>query len=279
MASPASRNWTSRPTRNAKELGAAKSTFVVNPDFGYLNSQVPNKHAFRSHLGARAGEQTQIELQELSQVAVEPSNNDFKAGISRLEVNVNFEKENIPLSGTTRPCISEYTSSDLASTGSTSCISYRRAYSPRTQTSTDGRRHVKAEEDYVRVPPQLSKSASLHILQLEAEVALLRREIRDNHEATQRVIQGLQRDLEDMRGTCLAFQKRVDGLRVRVNRAEGHIDEIVGHLPAHYGWRSEVGSDFDPDTTLTEVDDGSQPVDEPWWPDASDVEVKKENDG
>ncbi|KAJ7914120.1 hypothetical protein B0H13DRAFT_2325707 [Mycena leptocephala] len=257
MASPDSRNWTSRRLETPRSWLFAS---VVNPDFGYLNSQVPNKHAFRSHLGARAGEQTQIELQELSQVAAEPSNNDFKAGISHLEVNVKFEKENTPLSV---PAVFP--------TVAPTVRAHKRA---RMEDDT-----VKAEEDYVRVPPQLSKSASLHILQLEAEVALLRREIRDNHEATQRVIQGLQRDLEDMRGTCLAFQKRVDGLRVRVNRAEGHIDEIVGHLPAHYGWRSEVGSDFDPDTTLTEVDDGSQPVDEPWWPDTSDVEVKKENDG
>jgi hypothetical protein len=47
-------------------------------------------------------------------------------------------------------------------------------------------------------------------------------------------------------------------------------------LPSLYGWKSEIGSDFDPDATL-DGEDGSQPVVEPWWSEeGSDVDVKKD---
>jgi hypothetical protein len=73
----------------------------VNPDFGYLNSQVPDKTAFKYYLGALAGEQTQLELQEVSQ----NTSADIKseAGIAVTEVKspvVKIEKENLPPSGT-----------------------------------------------------------------------------------------------------------------------------------------------------------------------------------
>jgi hypothetical protein len=64
-----------------------------------------------------------------------------------------------------------------------------------------------------------------------------------------------------------------------MDRVEGHIDEMAIHLPAHHGWRSEVGSECDPDTTLAdvEVEDGSQPV-EDWTQDRS-VEVDRDEKG
>lgn len=135
---------------------------------------------------------------------------------------------------------------------------------------------VKTEEDCGPVlgEPSQSASPSLRIAQLQNEVAVLRAQIRVNQETMDRFI-GMQHDWEDLRQTCLRFQSRVGGLSVRMNRVEGHIDEIVEHLPAHYGWKSEIGSDFDPDATI-EVEDGSQPVVDPWWLEESDVSVKKE---
>ncbi|KAF8135946.1 hypothetical protein K438DRAFT_1997076 [Mycena galopus ATCC 62051] len=131
-------------------------------------------------------------------------------------------------------------------------------------------------EDSIPVPEGLCSSATLRIAQLENEVALLRAQLRTNQQPTDQFIQGLQRDWDNLRRTCLSFQTRVGGHGVRLNRVEGHIDEIVEHLPSHYGWKSEIGSDYDPDATL-DVEDGSQPVVEPWWSEEGyDVEVKKE---
>lgn len=127
----------------------------------------------------------------------------------------------------------------------------------------------------------MESDSLLRISQLENEVAVLRREMLANQEAAERVIQGLQHEWKEMLRTCVYFQNRVGGFGVRMNRVEGHVDEIVAHLPSHRGWRSEVGSDFDPDTTLAdmEFEDGSQPL-EPWTheQDWSDVDVKKEID-
>ncbi|KAJ7882564.1 hypothetical protein B0H14DRAFT_2703098 [Mycena olivaceomarginata] len=116
---------------------------------------------------------------------------------------------------------------------------------------------VKTEEDCGPAlgEPSQSASPSLRIAQLQNEVAVLRAQIRVNQETMDRFI-GMQHDWEDLRQTF-------GGLSVRMNRVEGHIDEIVEHLPAHYGGKSEIGSDFDPDATI-EV--------EGW----SDVSVKKE---
>lgn len=90
------------------------------------------------------------------------------------------------------------------------------------------------------------------------------------------IINELRSEWELMRRECIFLQTRVGGFGVRLNRVEGHVDEIVEHLPDHHGWRSEVGSNYDPDTILADIEDGSQPVDEDWYD--SEVGMKKEVD-
>jgi hypothetical protein len=138
---------------------------------------------------------------------------------------------------------------------------------------------VKLEHDIVPAIVEPLPSDKLRISVLEAEVAGLRSQILVNQQTTERIIQELQRDWQTRRQDCIDCQVRVRGLRVRMDRVEGHIDEIVVHLPAHHGWKSEVGSDYDPDITLAEVEveDGSQPE---WtqsqnWSNESDGEEKK----
>jgi hypothetical protein len=105
------------------------------------------------------------------------------------------------------------------------------------------------------------QSNKLRISVLEAEVSGIRKQIVAKQQTTQHIIQELQQDWQTMRQDCIDCQVRVQGLRVRMDRVEGHVHEIVVHLPAHHGWKSEVGSDYDPDITLAEVEveDGSQP--------------------
>jgi hypothetical protein len=123
---------------------------------------------------------------------------------------------------------------------------------------------VKTENGSVPGIIERNRSDALRISQLEAEVAHLRSEILVNQLAAERVIRELQRDWQYMPQDCINFQVRVGGLIVRMDRVERHTDEIVGHLSGHHGWKSEIGSDFDPDATLAEVEveDGSQPVEE-----------------
>ncbi|KAF7364703.1 hypothetical protein MVEN_00340100 [Mycena venus] len=230
--------------RKPKALGTAKSAFAVNPDFGYLHTQVPDKDAFRYYMNAPAGRETQDELQEFSQ--------DSTAGYAALEgsimetkleiqpITVKAEKENLPLTPTVLRAVS------------------------RVQSSTKRARVDELEDHAVKLEPDIVEplpSDKLRISVLEAEVASLRSQILVNQQTTERIIQELQRDWQAMRQDCIDSQVRVRGLRVRMDRVEGHVDEIVVHLPACHGWKSEVGSDFDPDITLAEVEveDGSQP--------------------
>lgn len=97
-----------------------------------------------------------------------------------------------------------------------------------------------------------------------------------NQEAALLIINELRSEWELMRRECIFLQTRVGGFGVRLNRVEEHVDEIVEHLPDHHGWRSEVGSNYDPDTILADIEDGSQPVDEDWYD--SEVGMKKEVD-
>ncbi|KAJ7239149.1 hypothetical protein C8J57DRAFT_1727465 [Mycena rebaudengoi] len=54
-----------QPHRAVKALGAAKVSFGLNPEYGYLNSQVSDSVAFLHYQNAPAGTQTQLELQGL----------------------------------------------------------------------------------------------------------------------------------------------------------------------------------------------------------------------
>ncbi|KAJ7219882.1 hypothetical protein B0H12DRAFT_1078486 [Mycena haematopus] len=109
-----------------------------------------------------------------------------------------------------------------------------------------------------------NQSDGLRVSQLEAEVVRLRNQILVNQQAAERVVGDMQRDWEYMRQNLINCQVQVNGLIVRMDRVDRHVDEVVGHLPGHHSWRSDYGSDFDPDATLAEVEfeDGSQPIDE-----------------
>ncbi|KAJ7813709.1 hypothetical protein B0H13DRAFT_2382244 [Mycena leptocephala] len=99
----------------------------------------------------------------------------------------------------------------------------------------------------------------LRVAQLEAEVADLRRQLIANQLATKEAMQDLRQELTFLQVDFTGWQAHVGGLR-------GHIDEVVARLPDHHGWRSEVGSDLDLDTTLAaEFEDGSQPLDRWNW--------------
>lgn len=137
---------------------------------------------------------------------------------------------------------------------------------------------IKTEASSLPVLVQPTRtSENLRISQLENEVAVLRHEILANRADDTRIIQELQREWQEMQRTGLHLQTRVGGLRVRMGRVEDHVDQMVLDLPGHHRWSSETGSD--PDTTLAEMEDGSQPVEE--WTQAQDwshsgVDVKKE---
>ncbi|KAJ6498030.1 hypothetical protein C8R47DRAFT_1112592 [Mycena vitilis] len=250
--------------RRAKGLGQARSKYTVNSDFGYFNSQVPDSTAFQHFLGAPAGEETQEELQGQKRMTTAPNNESslpLHADIKPAAVKT--EKENIPLGvHTVHP---------------TDQVRFKRARLD----------EVKTEERAFDLPlagDSDSKTCWRRISQLEEEVSVLRRELRASQDSVNRVIEVLQRDREELRRASI-------GLGARMNRVEGHVNEMVDNFPAHGGWRSEVGSRFDPDWTLAEVEDGSQPIDdhtvedgsqpveEPWWAvDGLDVDVKQEED-
>ncbi|KAJ7875507.1 hypothetical protein B0H14DRAFT_3437065 [Mycena olivaceomarginata] len=124
--------------------------------------------------------------------------------------------------------------------------------------------HVKIDDGSIPGVVERVPSDRLRISLLEAEVANLHTQMLSDQQAFERAIRELQQNWHIMRGDCINCQVRVGGLRVRMDRVEGHIDEMVVHLPGHHGWRSEVGSEYDPDTTLAdfEVEDGSQPVED-----------------
>ncbi|KAJ7808633.1 hypothetical protein B0H14DRAFT_3482123 [Mycena olivaceomarginata] len=257
-------------SRKAKESGAAKTSFALNPEFGYLNSQVLDKDAFTRYFGAPAGEETQLELQELSsgtEVLREGARSAPRDEIKPTIVKI--EKENLSSSRKI-----DVFPKILATSQPNSLKRQRREVEPKMEDLHPGLPQM-SEHDILRA----------RISHLEHEVACLRHEI-DTKATTERVIRDLQLEWQHMRADCLAFQTRVGGLGVRMHRAENHIDEIAQYLPQHHGWKSEIGSDFDPDCTLAEVEDGSQPVMWEWsqegsqedeW-DSSVVEERKEID-
>lgn len=89
---------------------------MLNPAFGYLNSQVLDKDAFRAHLGAPAGEETQRELQEASQNNMDQED-PRRGGIQHVKLEsvdakcmaVKIEKENIALGDTYFSASQRYT--------------------------------------------------------------------------------------------------------------------------------------------------------------------------
>ncbi|KAJ6618148.1 hypothetical protein B0H10DRAFT_2217920 [Mycena sp. CBHHK59/15] len=93
--------------RKSKVLAEARSAFAVNPDFGYLNSQAPDKNTFRHFMGGLAGDETQLELQELSQPTAAPWIGVF--GTDTLlaytkPASIKIEKENVlPMVPTVSP--------------------------------------------------------------------------------------------------------------------------------------------------------------------------------
>ncbi|KAF8171203.1 hypothetical protein K438DRAFT_1982190 [Mycena galopus ATCC 62051] len=234
--------------RQKKALGTARSTFTLNPDFGYFNSQVSDQDAFRHYLNGPTGEKTQAELLELSQDTtagyVELGGSILRSDADQKPITVKIEKENYPLT----PAV-------------------LRAFSP-GRSST---KRARVEEDHTvkigdgSVPGVIEPVPTdrLRISLLEAEIANLRTQMLLDQQGFKHAIRELQQDWHTMRQDCINCQARVGGLKVRMDRVEGHIDEMVVHLPGHHGWRSEVGSEYDPDTTLAEVEveDGSQPLD------------------
>ncbi|KAF8144103.1 hypothetical protein K438DRAFT_1783153 [Mycena galopus ATCC 62051] len=210
-------------TRKAKERRAAKTSFALNPEFGYLNSQVLDKDAFTHYWGAPAGQETQLEWQERTSGMTQFCDGAQSAPRDEVKATVvKIEKENLS-------------------------SSREIGVSPQPISLKRQRRKVEPKmEDQHPVLPQMSEQDALHarISQLENEVVRLRHEI-DTRATTERVIRDLQLEWQHMRADCLAFQTRVGGL---------------GHLPQHRGWKSEMESDFDPDWTLAEVEDGSQPA-------------------
>ncbi|KAJ7623990.1 hypothetical protein B0H17DRAFT_1219041 [Mycena rosella] len=234
----------SRP-RKSKALSLARSSFALNPDFGYLNSQVPDENAFRYHLGAPAGEETQVELGlahttspgDVQEYEAKPT---IAVAHGRPIIIKNEDKENIALDLLSRP------------------PSTKRA---RVESSV----RVKTEEGTRLVPVAEPASAEpaggdrLRISQLEKEVLLLRHEIAASHEARERDIEDLQREWRNMLTDCKYFQSRVKGFGIRLFRVEDRVDEIAAQVPGYHGSRSGIGSEYDPDTTFVE-EDGSQPV-------------------
>ncbi|KAJ6458002.1 hypothetical protein C8R45DRAFT_943014 [Mycena sanguinolenta] len=231
--------------RKSKALGTAKTAFAVNPDFGYLHSQVLDKDAFRHYLNAPAGPETQDELQELSRLH-SPAGYMSQGGavgpkVETKPILIKLEKENHPPTLTT-----SYTTPS----------SNKR---PRVDEPEEDRA-VKLEP-YHGLDIVASSNENLRISVLEAELASLRSQVLVNQQAMERKIQELQQNWQTVRQDCGECQAWVRGLRVRMDRVEGHVDEIVAHLPAHHGWKSEVGSDYDPDVTLAQLEmgHGSQP--------------------
>ncbi|KAJ7856263.1 hypothetical protein B0H14DRAFT_3643623 [Mycena olivaceomarginata] len=221
MASPEARiPW----HRKSKALAEARSAFTVNPDFGYLNSQVPDKNAFRHFVGGPAGDETQLELQELSQPTAAPwigvSGTDPLLADTK-PASVKIEKENVLPMGNFRLTFPKYIAELYTAVPTVSPATPGRLKQPRVDVDA-----VKGEVS-VPVVGELSSSATLRIAQLENEMALLRAQLHTKQEATDKFIQGLQRDWDDLRRTCISFQNRVGGFGVRLNRVEGHIDEVV----------------------------------------------------
>ncbi|KAJ7038973.1 hypothetical protein C8F04DRAFT_1255544 [Mycena alexandri] len=208
--------------RKSKGDSAARSNFLLNPEFGHLNSQVKDRNAFRVHLGAPAGPETQRELQAASQHTADPADiergpdiPDIKLESPTKAVTVKVEKENIVLSAPTTAYVARTNSSRLSA---------KRARIDEVKSEDLGAPH--------------STNESLRISQLEREVASLRREIQ--------VIQDLRREWEGMR-------HEYKTLRVRVGFVEDHVDELALRVPALSPDALEL---------LPICDNGSQPVDE-----------------
>ncbi|KAJ7468422.1 hypothetical protein B0H11DRAFT_2238888 [Mycena galericulata] len=228
----------SRPRRG---VGSLKSSFALNPEYGYLNSQVGDRDAFKHHLPASAGEETQAELQEPSQST--PTASRFELETPTAEVKpivVKIEKENkLPTA------LSPVPKRSLKRVRVEECI-------------------AKTEECVTPTPTPTEQAG--RISELESEVLALQHQMATNQEAAMHVINNLRSEWELMRR----------GFGVRLNRVEGHVDEVVEHLPDLHGWRSEVGSNYDPDMILADIEDGSQPVEDDWYD--SQVGAEKEVD-
>ncbi|KAJ7430303.1 hypothetical protein B0H11DRAFT_2263738 [Mycena galericulata] len=238
----------SRPRRG---VGSLKSSFALNPEYGYLNSQVGDRDAFKHHLPASAGEETQAELQEPSQST--PTASRFELETPTAEVKpivVKIEKENkLPTA------LSPVPKRSLKRVRVEECV-------------------AKTEECLTPTPTPTEQAG--RISELESEVLALQHQMATNQEAAMRVIDDMRSEWELMRRECIFLRARVGGFGVRLNRVEGHVDEVVEHLPDLHGWRSEVGSNYDPDMILADIEDGSQPVEDDWYD--SQVGTEKEVD-
>ncbi|KAJ6451531.1 hypothetical protein C8R47DRAFT_1215649 [Mycena vitilis] len=227
---------------------------IVNPDFGYLNSQIPDKKAFTAHFGAPAGGQTQLELQELSQARPAPSI-QFKFQILEVLEDVKpTAKEVIEAAKEVKPVVKIEKENIPAS------VSHLETGRPPTK-----RVRLDTEAKYPGAATKTAGDFNRRINELETELDFLRHKIHDNQAAAERAVNNLRIEWEQKFRASIGLQMRLDGLRVRVHRVGGHVDQIVEHLPNHYGWKSDIGSDFDPDTTMAEFEDNTQPEDLDAW--------------
>ncbi|KAJ6538248.1 hypothetical protein B0H10DRAFT_2245918 [Mycena sp. CBHHK59/15] len=261
--------------RAAKELGAARLAYTLNPDFGYLNSQVPDKIAFRRCMNGPAGDQTQEELQELTQdtEALPPS---VRSSDSMPFVKVEpIEKKNI--------APSVYTENRWKADKSSSSQSHREKR-PRLESLDSVAIKSEPESTPIQGAAAGENRNSLHrIANLEQEVARLHAEHKEYQALMEQVIVGLKRDLRQTQGD-LAFRIQFGGVLVRMARLERHMDELVDELKVSRPWKSDVGSDYDPDATLADFEDGTQPDGPDDWRSAGtswdwdDEDDKKQND-
>ncbi|KAJ6589173.1 hypothetical protein B0H19DRAFT_1248729 [Mycena capillaripes] len=168
--------------RKFKALGETQSAFIVNSDFSYFNSQVSDKDAFRHFVGAPAGEETQLELQEPSQPIVALADGGLESGRSLADTKpaiVKIEKENLLSAIPAMPAV------------------LGRLKQALVEAETEV---VKTESDSA---PILGESPDLRISQLENEVAHLRQQICANQEASEVFIRGLKHEWMVSRGCFL----------------------------------------------------------------------------
>ncbi|KAJ7786954.1 hypothetical protein B0H14DRAFT_3506185 [Mycena olivaceomarginata] len=169
--------------RKHKALGTVSA---LNPDFGYFNSQVSDKDAFRHYLNAPAGEKTQAELQELSQdttAGYKSEGSILRTDADTKPITVKIEKENYPLT----PAV-------------------LRAVSPGQSLTKQARveeDHVKIDDGSVPGVVERVPSDRLRISLLEAEVANLHTQMLSDQQAFEPAIRELQQNWHIMRGDCI----------------------------------------------------------------------------
>ncbi|KAJ7853041.1 hypothetical protein B0H14DRAFT_3450440 [Mycena olivaceomarginata] len=196
-------------SRMSKDLGATKSAYMLNPAFGYLNSQVLDKDASAPIWVPRQAKRPNESFKRLHKITW-----TRRGGIQHVKLEsvdakcmaVKIEKENIALVPTP--------------------VAFAL---PPASPRLPAKKRARVEHHAVKTEDLGASDSLLRISQLETEVALLCREVQ--------VI----RDLHD----------KWEGPSPRVQ-----------DWPAHHGWLSDIGSDFDPETTLPICDDGSQPVED-----------------